>query len=173
MRHFAAKVSAPHDYSNMLRIHAGPWNPPVQQSLKSCSTKLLEININILLSLGVWKLSQMVVRGGLSCDRSQLIFPGPQSVFLQYFGILDRSIFDALRYFSNLNFMWREKKKRKRQSFLRLNVFTQFYRKWALWRNMKKKIQEIRIENTKRSHITDYTALSLPNFPLQRAYLGL
>ena len=33
MCHFAAKIPAPHDHSNMLRIHAGPRNPPVRQSL--------------------------------------------------------------------------------------------------------------------------------------------
>ena len=33
MCHFAAKIPAPHDYSNMLKIHAGPRNPQVMQSL--------------------------------------------------------------------------------------------------------------------------------------------
>ena len=30
---FAAKISAQHDHSNMLKIHAGPQNPPVRLSL--------------------------------------------------------------------------------------------------------------------------------------------
>ena len=33
MCHFAAKIPAPHDQSNMLKVHAGPRNPPVGQSL--------------------------------------------------------------------------------------------------------------------------------------------
>ena len=33
MCHFAAKIPAPHDHSNMLKVHAGPRNPPVGQSL--------------------------------------------------------------------------------------------------------------------------------------------
>ena len=33
MCHFAAKIPASHDHSNMLKIHAGPRNPPVRQSL--------------------------------------------------------------------------------------------------------------------------------------------
>ena len=33
MCHFAAKIPVSHDHSNMLRIHAGPQNPPVRQSL--------------------------------------------------------------------------------------------------------------------------------------------
>ena len=35
MCHFAAKIPAPHDHSNMLKIHAVPRNPPVRQSLDS------------------------------------------------------------------------------------------------------------------------------------------
>ena len=35
MCHFVAKIPAPHDHSNMLRIHAGPRNPPVRQSLRA------------------------------------------------------------------------------------------------------------------------------------------
>ena len=33
MCHFAAEIPAPHDHSNMLKIHTGPRNPPVGQSL--------------------------------------------------------------------------------------------------------------------------------------------
>ena len=34
MCHFAEKIPAPHDHSNMLKLYAGPRNPPVGQSLE-------------------------------------------------------------------------------------------------------------------------------------------
>ena len=43
MCHFAAKIPAPHDHSNMLKIHAGPRNPPVRQSLIKSTVKMLLI----------------------------------------------------------------------------------------------------------------------------------
>ena len=53
MFHFAAKVSAPHNFSNMLKVHAGPGNPPVKQSLFKSLKKIKEKSKKKLLGRGL------------------------------------------------------------------------------------------------------------------------